>query len=129
VDDVAGSICLALIHGEFLQQVERHHGERGRQGVWENNVYVDPAVRPRAAGDGGRGERGGHRGRAVQVDPIKPTLKAPGTKRLKLYYDEPPSNFGFKCNLRHYTAAGVGASLLFAGVALLLGQVDVPGTA
>jgi hypothetical protein len=24
------------------------------------------------------------RGRAVQVDPIKPTLKAPGTKRLKL---------------------------------------------
>jgi hypothetical protein len=23
-------------------------------------------------------------GRAVQVDPIKPTLKAPGTKRLKL---------------------------------------------
>jgi hypothetical protein len=24
------------------------------------------------------------RGRAVQFDPIKPTLKAPGTKRLKL---------------------------------------------
>jgi len=28
------------------------------------------------------------RGRAVQVDPIKPTLKAPGTKRLKLKYDK-----------------------------------------
>jgi len=27
-------------------------------------------------------------GRAVQVDPIKPTSKAPGTKRLKLKYDE-----------------------------------------
>jgi len=25
-------------------------------------------------------------GKAVQVDPIKPTLKAPGTKRLKLKY-------------------------------------------
>jgi len=28
-----------------------------------------------------------HRGKAVQVDSIKPTLKAPGTKRLKLKYD------------------------------------------
>jgi len=28
------------------------------------------------------------RGRAVQVAPIKPTLKAPGTKRLKLNYDK-----------------------------------------
>jgi hypothetical protein len=26
-------------------------------------------------------------GRAVQVDPITPTLKAPGSKRLKLRYD------------------------------------------
>jgi hypothetical protein len=26
-------------------------------------------------------------GRAVQVDPIRPRLKAPGTKRLKLKYD------------------------------------------
>jgi len=39
----------------------------------------------------------------VQVDPIKPTLKAPGTERLKLKYDEPPSNFAFKFNLRRYT--------------------------
>jgi hypothetical protein len=38
----------------------------------------------------------------VQVDPIKPTLKAPGTKRLKLDHDEPLSNFAFKINLRHY---------------------------
>ena len=37
-------------------------------------------------------------GRAVQVDPMKPKLKPPGTKRLKLQYDEPPSNFAFKFN-------------------------------
>jgi len=38
----------------------------------------------------------------VQVDPIKPTFKAPGTKRLKLKYDESVSNFAFKFNLRRY---------------------------
>jgi len=38
----------------------------------------------------------------VQVDPIKPMLKPPGTKRLKLKYDESPSNFAFKFNLRRY---------------------------
>ena len=45
---------------------------------------------------------GAGRGRAVQVDPIKPTLKAPGTKRLKLKCDEPLSNFAFNFNLRRY---------------------------
>jgi hypothetical protein len=44
-------------------------------------------------------------GKAVQVDPIKPTLKAPGTKRLKLQYDILPSNFAVKFNLRCYTPA------------------------
>jgi hypothetical protein len=38
----------------------------------------------------------------VQVDPIKPTLKAPGTKRLKLNYDAPLSSFAFKLDLRRY---------------------------
>jgi hypothetical protein len=39
------------------------------------------------------------RGRAVQVDPMKPMLKAPGTKRLKLdEYDEVLSSFAFKFN-------------------------------
>ena len=42
-------------------------------------------------------------GRAVQVDPIKPTLKAHGTKRLKLYYDEPPSHFADNFNLRRHS--------------------------
>jgi len=45
-------------------------------------------------------------GRAVQVDPIKPRLKAPGTKRLKLTHDEPLSINAFKFNLRRYSVAG-----------------------
>jgi len=39
------------------------------------------------AGDAGGGGGSGGQGRAVQVDPIKPNLKLPGTKRLKLKYD------------------------------------------
>ena len=39
----------------------------------------------------------------MQVDPIKPTLKAPGTERLKRKCDEPPSNFAFNFNLRRYS--------------------------
>ena len=46
----------------------------------------------------------------MQVDPIKPMLKAPRTKRLNLQYDEPLSNFAFKFNLRRYIAA-VGVTL------------------
>jgi hypothetical protein len=38
----------------------------------------------------------------VQVDPIKPVLKAPGIKGLILNYGEPLSNFAFKFNLRRY---------------------------
>ena len=43
--------------------------------------------------------------KAVQVDPIKPTLKAPGTKRLKLKHDKVLSSFAFKFNLRRYNPA------------------------
>jgi len=39
----------------------------------------------------------------VQVDPIKPTLKAHRTERLKLTHDEPLSNFAFRFNMRRYT--------------------------
>jgi hypothetical protein len=45
-----------------------------------------------------------NRGRAVQVDPIKPKLKPPGTKRLKLNCDALLSTSAFKLNLRRYTA-------------------------
>ena len=39
----------------------------------------------------------------MQVDPIRPTLKAPGTKRLKLIYDAPLSIVAFDLNRRRYT--------------------------
>ena len=51
------------------------------------------------AGAGARQGAPGH-GRAVQVDPIIPTLKAPGTKRLQLKYDITLSSFAFNFNLR-----------------------------
>jgi len=38
----------------------------------------------------------------MQADPIKPKLKAPGTKRLKLKSDELLANFALTCNLRRY---------------------------
>ena len=41
-------------------------------------------------------------GRAVQLDPMKPKLKLPGTKRLKLKRDILLSNSAFKFNLRRY---------------------------
>jgi hypothetical protein len=41
----------------------------------------------------------------VQVAPIKPTLKAPGTKLLELQYDELLSSCAFNLNLRRYGKA------------------------
>ena len=38
----------------------------------------------------------------MQVDPIKHTLKAPGTKRLTVEHYEPPSERAFNINLRRY---------------------------
>ena len=45
----------------------------------------------------------------VQVDLMKSTLKAPGTKRLKLKYDGPLSFFAFEFNLRCYTTGTAAA--------------------
>jgi hypothetical protein len=49
-------------------------------------------------------------GGAVQVDPIEPTLKAPGTNRLELQYNEVLSSFAFNFNLRRYTTGGPSAT-------------------
>jgi len=38
----------------------------------------------------------------LQIDPIKPKLKAPGTKLLKLKWDGTLLKFAFKLNLRRY---------------------------
>ena len=43
----------------------------------------------------------------MQVAPIKPTLKAPGTKRSQLKYHRLPSNVAFNFNLRRYTVDAV----------------------
>jgi len=47
----------------------------------------------------------------VQVDPIKPALNAPGTKRLKLMYDGALSNFAFNFNLRRYSVGAVAVEV------------------
>jgi len=44
-------------------------------------------------------------GKAVRVLPIKPRLKAPGTKRLKMKHDRLLSNLAFNFNWRRYTRA------------------------
>jgi len=41
-------------------------------------------------------------GKAVQLDPIKPTLKAPGSQRLKLKYGNTLSTVAVKLYLRRY---------------------------
>ena len=51
------------------------------------------------------------RGRAVQVDPVKPVLKGPGAKRLKLKSDKQLSTFAFKSNLRRHNVARLRAAL------------------
>jgi len=54
---------------------------------------------------------------------MKPTLKAPGTKRLKLKYDVPVSNFAFNFNLHRYISVydSSSSSLNYYGRAV---QVD-----
>jgi len=50
----------------------------------------------------------------VPVDPIKPTLKAPGSERLKLKCDELLSTSAFNFNLRRYTMAPTAATAVQA---------------
>jgi hypothetical protein len=52
-------------------------------------------------------------------------LKAPGTKRLKQRYDDPPSNFAFKCNLRRYKSA-FNAKCVHDGPVAGGGGLDAP---
>ena len=63
---------------------------------------MDVRVEPRRPAAGLRVQRQDC-GKAVLVDTIKPTLKAPVTKRLKLNCNESLSIFAFNSNLRHYT--------------------------
>jgi hypothetical protein len=49
-------------------------------------------------------------GRAVQVDPIKPKLKAPESEHLKLKCEDLPLNSCCKFYLRRYTPAATTAA-------------------
>ena len=49
---------------------------------------------------------------------MKPMLKAPGTKRLKLTYDELLSSFAFNFNLRRYTMR------LYPAVLIIIRKAD-----
>jgi len=61
----------------------------------------------------------------VQVEPIKPTLKAPETWRLKLKCHEPLSNFALNFSLRRYTKVRALGQLLARGADVLMSDVDV----
>jgi len=56
-----------------------------------------------AGGPAGKAAGGPRHGRAMQVDPIKTTLKPTGIKRLKLMCATLLSTSGFKLNLRRHT--------------------------
>ena len=60
-----------------------------------------------------RAEPPARRGRALQLDPIKPTLNASGAKPLRLKYDKLLSRFAFNFNLRRYTADPLSMALEF----------------
>jgi hypothetical protein len=51
----------------------------------------------------------------VQVDPIKPKLKPPGTKRLKVKCDILRFNSAFKSNLRRYNEVASICCMLSSG--------------
>ena len=52
----------------------------------------------------------------MQVEPMKPLLKAPGTTLLKLRYDEPDANVTFKFNLRRYSVVARPENMNGGGV-------------
>jgi hypothetical protein len=68
----------------------------------------------RSLDGGGAGAAPNQPGEVVQVDPIKPTFKAPGTKRLNLNYDKLLSSFAFKFNLRRTSLDSERSSLELA---------------
>ena len=84
-------------------------GGSGQQGVQVHAHHPDEhrGVRAGPHGCAAVPER---QGREVQVDPMKPKLKPPGTKRLKLKCDILLSTSAFKFDLRSYTK-GVDAPI------------------
>ena len=56
----------------------------------------------------------------MQVDPLKPTLKAPETNRLKLEYQKMLSSFAFKFNLRRYNVVAAMMTVLVITLAIMV---------
>jgi len=56
-------------------------------------------------------------GSAVQLDPMTRTLDAPGTKRLKLKYDEMLANFAFKIPTCDFTSRAATQSVRWSSCA------------
>jgi hypothetical protein len=93
---VARAFCTGVGVADGPEGGSDAHGlDRGGRGHVERRRHFERRRRP------GRPAPG----RAAQVEPIKPTLKLPGTKRLKLECDEPISKFALKFNLRRYNPA------------------------
>jgi len=100
-------MCQALVRGPIPNIPGPHEASRG------SDVDAGPAQEraglvPRVLGKRLRADlrvpvHSGPHGRAVQVDPFRPTLKAPRTKRLTQKYDGLLSSFAFNFNLRRYT--------------------------
>ena len=112
LDDVAGNIYQALEEAEGDPQAQGPGGggRRRRRGG---------GCRQRR----GRRRRSWHQGRAVQVDPMKPQLKLPGTKRLKLECDVLLSTSAFKFNVRRYTTKAAKEAAKEAAAEPLLPKV------
>ena len=62
-----------------------------------------------------------HHGMAVQIDPIKTTLTAPGIERLKLIYYEVLSSFAFTFDLRRYIMTCSGLCFKMGGAGVVAG--------
>jgi len=82
--------------------------------IWQARLPGAPQAHRRRA----------RRGRAVQVNPIKPILKAPKTKRLKRKEYELLSNLAFKFNLRRYTPDLTATGALAAVLEMLSSAED-----
>ena len=74
-----------------------------------------PPERARHAHPPGQDLRPAHQphGQAVQIEPMKSKLKAPGTTRLKLKCDILLSTSAFKIKLRRYSMAMMGNGMQF----------------
>jgi hypothetical protein len=91
-------------------KTELSSGNKGKVRVDDAADIIWQAILRGPAGGGGvtdapvvarwSGQPTGCRCRAVQIEPIIITLKAPGPQRLKLEFDGPLSNFAFNFNLR-----------------------------